>query len=313
MSDYHGRTQIDRLEHLGVRSTASHFPKANSLESLRYILVEDASVREAGEWSFGEYATLTVDNASMLHGRLTENPPVSFGLRSFYSGARDARWGFIHRKLGLAIILVRGTEMAILEHELEWPRERWSSTLQAVAHAVRTELTPQTSLAHEHEGRLVGSGTASDRERPHVWDLADKYHAVSEETRRLIERLVQQDSDDRAWAHQIGPVCEASDAAELLGRSADDVEEDEGLLRLEMRSGAVGYPIFQFDGRRVLSGVREVVIALRPAVATTWTIASWLTSPQSRWGGARPLDRLRAGDVEEVLSAAKGMSQSLAN
>lgn len=117
--------------------------------------------------------------------------------------------------------------------------------------------------------------------------------------------------DDRAWADQIGPVYREADVAPLLGKSQRAVSADGGLLRLELRDGRVGYPVFQFDGPRLLPGIRDVVHLLAPAVASPWTIASWLTSEQPSLGGQRPLDRLRAGDTEAVLAEARRMARAM--
>lgn len=142
--------------------------------------------------------------------------------------------------------------------------------------------------------------------------LVERYAHASEDTRRQIDRLLDQDADDRAWGDQIGPVYRQSDVAALLGKSKQAVSADPGLLRLELRSGQLGYPVVQFDGRRVLPGVREVVTTLAPAVATRWTIASWLTSPQPSLEGDRPVDRLRAGDLDAVVAAATRAARAMA-
>jgi hypothetical protein len=142
--------------------------------------------------------------------------------------------------------------------------------------------------------------------------LVERYRAASEDTQRQINRLLEQDADDQAWVEQVGPVYRQGDVADLLGKSKQAVSADAGLVRLEMRSGRIGYPVFQFDGRRVLPGIREVVEVLAPVVATSWTIASWLTSPQPAWDDARPLDRLRVGEVHPVLESARRMARAMA-
>jgi hypothetical protein len=142
--------------------------------------------------------------------------------------------------------------------------------------------------------------------------IAAQYANASTDTRRLVDRLLQQDADDQAWAEQIGPAYRQRDVALLLGKSKQAVSEDRRLLRLEMRSGAIGYPAFQFDGRRVLAGLGDIVVLLGPSVETPWTIGSWLTSPQPALGGARPIDRLRAGEIDTVMSAARHLSAALA-
>lgn len=142
--------------------------------------------------------------------------------------------------------------------------------------------------------------------------LVERYRDAAAETRRQIDRLLEQDADDQAWAQQLGPVYRQHDVARLLDKSKQAVSADPGLLKLEMRNGQVAYPVFQFDGRRVLPGIREVVDTLTPAVATAWTIASWLTSPQPSLDGAAPLERLRAGGVDVVLAAARRTARSMA-
>lgn len=135
--------------------------------------------------------------------------------------------------------------------------------------------------------------------------LQQMVRTASPETRHQIEVLLRQDADDRAWAAQLGPVYRQSDVARLLNKSRQSVSADQGLLRVKMRDGQIGCPVFQFDGRRVLPGMRDVVRVLAPVVATSWTIASWLTSPVPELDGRTPLEALRAGDVEPVLALAR--------
>lgn len=139
-----------------------------------------------------------------------------------------------------------------------------------------------------------------------------RYSEASEEVRRAVDRLLEQDADDHAWAEQLGPAYRQGDVAELLGKSKQAVSADRRLLRLEMRDGTIGYPVFQFDGRCRLAGIDEVVTALSEAVTTSWTTASWLTSPTPELGGARPLDALRQGRVDEVVLLARRLAARLA-
>lgn len=142
-------------------------------------------------------------------------------------------------------------------------------------------------------------------------DVIDRYRAASVETRRLVDVLLQQDRDDRAWTDQLGPAYRQADVARLLGKSKQAVSADERLLRLELRAGTVGYPVFQFDGRRLLPGLGDIVRILSPVVETPWTIASWLTSPQAALDGQRPVDVLRRGGVAEVAAEARRFAAGL--
>jgi hypothetical protein len=69
--------------------------------------------------------------------------------------------------------------------------------------------------------------------------------------------------------------------------------------------------VFQFDGDRVVDGLRTIVREMSPAVATHWTIVSWLTSSQPDLDGDRPIDRLHRGDVTLVVAAARRTAAAL--
>ncbi len=114
--------------------------------------------------------------------------------------------------------------------------------------------------------------------------------------------------DDAAWAAQLGPAYTPEDTARVLDTDIDTVERDPRLLRLEMRSGRIGYPVFQFDGRTQLDGVGDVVEILTGAVTEPWTIASFLRSPQPEFDGREPIDLLRDGDVEPVLDMTRNFA-----
>jgi hypothetical protein len=138
----------------------------------------------------------------------------------------------------------------------------------------------------------------------HVATLLERYQQAPADVRRQVDLLLRQAEDDQAWTDQLGPVYTQGQVAELLGKTKQAVSTDKGLLRLDMRDGRIGYPIFQFEGDRILPGIQDVVRALAPVAATSWTVASWLTSPSSDLGGETPLERLRRGDVPEVTVVA---------
>jgi len=141
--------------------------------------------------------------------------------------------------------------------------------------------------------------------------LQSMVREASPETRYQIERLLRQEADDRAWAGQLGPAYRQGDVARLLGKTKQAVSADTGLLRLAMRDGEIGYPVLQFDGRRVLPGLRDVVRTLAPVVATSWTVASWLTSAADELDQRTPLEALRAGEVGPVVELARRFAAAL--
>jgi hypothetical protein len=140
----------------------------------------------------------------------------------------------------------------------------------------------------------------------------ERYQRAPSDVQRQIDLLLSQAEDDRVWSQQLGPVHTQGQVAELLGKSKQAVSTGKGLLRLDMRNGSVGYPIFQFKGDQILPGMQNVVLALSPVAATTWTVASWLTSPSADLGDETPLERLRRGDVSDVTVAAKKLAAAWA-
>lgn len=121
---------------------------------------------------------------------------------------------------------------------------------------------------------------------------------ASPETQRQIDALIRQDRDRSLWAEQVGPAYTQKDVAALLGVSRQAVSKRGDLLALVQSDGQVVYPVFQFDGGHQFEGVGEVVRTLTPAVATSWSIASWLTSPLDALEGRAPIDVLRDGDAD---------------
>lgn len=78
-----------------------------------------------------------------------------------------------------------------------------------------------------------------------------------------------------------------------------------------MRSGAVGYPAFEFETDQHLEAVGDVVVALTPAVATPWTIASWLCSSKPTLAKRNPLAAIDAGEADQVQQLARQWANHL--
>lgn len=134
---------------------------------------------------------------------------------------------------------------------------------------------------------------------------------ASPQSAALARRLLEQDYADSRWAKQIGPACVQADVAELLGVSQQAVSKSRRLVRVVQRDGRPVYPLFQFDGRRQVPGVGDVVDLLG-AVLEPLTVASWLTGPSPALGGHRPIDMLAAGDADQVLAAAAHLADAAA-
>ena len=132
------------------------------------------------------------------------------------------------------------------------------------------------------------------------------------EAAALARRLLEQAVSDHAWAQQLGPALTQGAVAALLGKSVQAVAQDRRLLRLHNRDGRPVYPILQFDGRRQVPGVADVVATLRDVVEPL-TIASWLTARRPDLDGDRPVDALRAGRTDAILAAARRFARRAAH
>lgn len=122
----------------------------------------------------------------------------------------------------------------------------------------------------------------------------------------LARTVLEQDVSDAAWADQIGPALTQSDTARLLGKSEQAVSKDQRLLRVRNRDGRPVYPVVQFDGRSVRTGLGDVVSTLGTALDPL-TVASWLTTANPDLDGARPVDAVGA-DAARVLTLARRLA-----
>ena len=140
-------------------------------------------------------------------------------------------------------------------------------------------------------------------------DLGSLARRASPAAIALARTVLEQDVADAGWAEQIGPALTQQDVARLLGKSEQAVSKDSRLLRVRNRDGRPVYPVVQFDGRRQLPGVPDVVSVLQPAIEPL-TVAAWLTAASPALTGRRPVDALRDGQSTEVLALAKRLASS---
>lgn len=80
---------------------------------------------------------------------------------------------------------------------------------------------------------------------------------------------------------------------------------DGSLLAVPGPSNRRRYPAMQFTHESVVPGLEAVQKAL--PTRNPWTILNFLVRPDKRLGGRKPIEVLRDGDVDLVVSAARGM------
>ena len=138
---------------------------------------------------------------------------------------------------------------------------------------------------------------------------------------RLADRVVLPDPLDRARFRGLlamrellateGGALSATDLTSVLGisRQAVDKRRKAGaLLALEVPRRGILYPAWQFtDTGELLPGFVKVLEAL--AEHDPWAQARFFLSASARLGERRPLDRLRAGELDRVLAAAAAFGE----
>lgn len=94
-----------------------------------------------------------------------------------------------------------------------------------------------------------------------------------------------------------------------ISRQRIDRRVREGsLLAVSGPSNRRRYPTVQFahDGA-VVEGLKEVQDAL--PTRNAWSVLNFLVNPESRLGGRKPIDLLKAGEIESVVEAARRIGQ----
>lgn len=112
-------------------------------------------------------------------------------------------------------------------------------------------------------------------------------------------------------ADQVGPFYDDAGAATVLSRpgatpaagSLAARRRDATLLALPTSDGRWIYPVWQFRGHDVLAGLPALLAAFGDA--SSWSVATWLTTPNVDLGSRPPVQCLEGADVERVLRLAR--------
>lgn len=114
----------------------------------------------------------------------------------------------------------------------------------------------------------------------------------------------------RFLLHAEGGAIAADEAARRLGLTRQGVDRRRRagrLLGLTLGRRGYAYPLWQFAEMGTLPGLERVLAALGDL--GPWSRVSWFISPNTRLDGASPLTRLRAGEVEAVVTAARAYGE----
>lgn len=109
--------------------------------------------------------------------------------------------------------------------------------------------------------------------------------------------------------HEAGGAFELEQVQALLNgvsRQAIEKRVKEGsLLAVPGPSNRRRYPTVQFTRDGLVPGLKEVQNAL--PTRNPWAVLNFFVRPDDRLGGRKPIDVLRLGDVQLVVSAAQGV------
>ncbi|MBX9770853.1 MAG: hypothetical protein K2X29_05760 [Candidatus Obscuribacterales bacterium] len=117
---------------------------------------------------------------------------------------------------------------------------------------------------------------------------------------RAVDELIQAE----------GGCASGEKAAEILGMSrqaVDKARKESRLLALPRGQNRYIYPVWQFDRGKILPGLKDVYRQL-PSMGP-WAVASFMLSANTKLKDASPLDKLRSGDVESVIAAARAYGE----
>lgn len=137
-----------------------------------------------------------------------------------------------------------------------------------------------------------------------------------EQTDPLAEARLRGVQEQRRLLEEAGGAIGVTEAAEILSisRQAVDARRRKGRI-LAVSTGRHGwrYPLCQFDEGSesgLVPGLERVLDVLDDVGG--WMTLAFLLSPEERLDDTKPLDKLRAGEVEETVETAKAYGEHVA-
>ena len=133
--------------------------------------------------------------------------------------------------------------------------------------------------------------------------------------RSFAERAVHATAPEASpWDELVGPFLRSDGVQARLQISRQAVAAKAArrrLLRTITVDGEHLYPLWQFDGDRLVDGLVEVLSLFPESSVDGWTLAAWLRTPDPDLDEP-PLDALARGECEKVVMVARTAARSLA-
>jgi uncharacterized protein YunC (DUF1805 family) len=168
-----------------------------------------------------------------------------------------------------------------------------------------------TALTREQSETSLGDAVAAPSDIQMLWRMLSTPEALDILRRDdpLIDARLRGIAARDDVLHAEGGTVDVSAAAHMAGISRQAMErrrQRRTVLALSMGRRGYRYPVWQFTPSGVLPGLESVVRLF--ADDGGWAAANWLLARNSRLG-ARPLDLLRQGEIEEVGQAARAYGE----
>lgn len=199
---------------------------------------------------------------------------------------------------------------AMPEDTLEATAELWQVVRdqQGKDDAVARILAAVTNLARSSSSQQLGQVLGAPSDFAVLLRLLTQPEALAflaERDPLAPARLRALQVRERLLAAEGGALT-AEQAGAILGvtRQAIDNRRKRGsLLAVQLGRRGYRYPAWQFTADGVLPGVKETLAAL--ADLSAWAQLAFLLNDNAWLGDRRPLDALRAGEVDAVVDAAR--------
>lgn len=139
--------------------------------------------------------------------------------------------------------------------------------------------------------------------------------SVLGEPRLFAERAVQASAPVASpWDELVGPFVRTEGVRARLKISRQAVAAKAArrrLLRTITADGEHLYPLWQFDGDRLVAGLGDVLAMFPEHAVDGWTLAAWLRTPDADLGEA-PIVVLASGELDQVRAVARTAASALA-
>jgi hypothetical protein len=182
----------------------------------------------------------------------------------------------------------------------------------AIAKAPVDEITEQRIVSNIRSTLRKLAGAADTANLARLTEIAFRQEfPAAKPDNRLANAIARGITARQKLMEAEGGSLSAEDAARALGISKPAIlkryQKGQLIAWREERQNAVRFPVWQFKDHKVLEGLEETLEILKAGsrLDDFGRMLFFLSNPRFL-GGKRPLDCLRAGEVNKVLQAAEG-------